>query len=64
MSNIFESPDGGKTIYKRVAGESQRTLVAENTEKAQVTVLMDSSKLNEFQFVCNRQNIEILEVKR
>jgi len=27
--NIFESPDGGKTIYKRKAGSSERTKISE-----------------------------------
>lgn len=33
---IFESPDGGKTVYKRSSGDSRRTLVSESTE-AKVT---------------------------
>ena len=27
--NIFESPDGGKTIYQRKAGSSERTKISE-----------------------------------
>ena len=27
--NIFESPDGGKTIYKRKAGSSERTKISD-----------------------------------
>jgi len=30
---IFESPDGGKTIYSRKSGESERTLVREDPGK-------------------------------
>ena len=33
MAQIFESPDGGKTIYKREEGSSNRTLVIEDTSK-------------------------------
>ena len=29
---IFESPDGGKTIYSRKSGETDRTLVYEDPE--------------------------------
>lgn len=29
---IFESPDGGKTIYSRKSGETDRTLVWEDPE--------------------------------
>lgn len=63
MSSIFESPDGGKTIYKRNFGESERTLVSESSERKQVTVSLDASQFSEFAFVCDRQNIEVLEVK-
>jgi len=31
MSKIFESPDGGATIYERESGEIYRTLVKENS---------------------------------
>lgn len=31
MPKIFESPDGGDTIYSRESGEIQRTLVKENS---------------------------------
>lgn len=30
MSKIFESPDGGATIYERASGELERTLVSRN----------------------------------
>jgi hypothetical protein len=30
MSKIFESPDGGATIYERESGEVYKTLVKEN----------------------------------
>lgn len=30
MSKIFESPDGGATIYERTSGELERTLVRRN----------------------------------
>ncbi len=32
---IFESPDGGKTIYSRKSGETQKTLVYEDPETKQ-----------------------------
>jgi hypothetical protein len=32
MSKIFESPDGGVTIYERESGEIYRTLVNENSQ--------------------------------
>ena len=32
---IFESPDGGKTIYSRKSGETDRTLVWEDPEAKQ-----------------------------
>lgn len=33
MSKIFESPDGGQTIYERIAGEVERTMIRENSSK-------------------------------
>ena len=30
---IFESPDGGKTVYSRKSGSSERTLVKEDPKK-------------------------------
>jgi hypothetical protein len=32
MPKIFESPDGGNTVYARESGEIYRTLVKENKE--------------------------------
>ena len=32
---IFESPDGGKTVYSRKSGETNRTLVWEDPEAKQ-----------------------------
>jgi hypothetical protein len=29
---IYESPDGGKTVYSRRPGETERTLIHESTE--------------------------------
>ena len=29
MSDIFESPDGGKTVYRRLPGTSQRELYSD-----------------------------------
>ena len=29
MSDIFESPDGGKTVYRRLPGTSQRALYSD-----------------------------------
>lgn len=34
---IFESPDGGKTVYSRKSGSSDRTLVKEDPEKNHIT---------------------------
>ena len=31
MSAIFESPDGGKTVYRRLPGTSQRELYSDMT---------------------------------
>jgi hypothetical protein len=31
MSDIFESPDGGKTVYKRLPGTRQRELYSDMT---------------------------------
>ena len=31
MSTIFESPDGGKTVYRRLPGTSQRELYSDMT---------------------------------
>ena len=31
MSDIFESPDGGKTVYRRLPGTSQRELYSDMT---------------------------------
>jgi hypothetical protein len=30
MVKIFESPDKGATVYERIAGERERTLIREN----------------------------------
>jgi hypothetical protein len=30
---IFESPDGGKTIYSRKSGQTERTLIQEDPDK-------------------------------
>ena len=30
-NKVYESPDGGKTIYERDVGSSERTLIKENT---------------------------------
>ena len=32
-NKVYESPDGGETIYEREIGSSVRTLVKENTSK-------------------------------
>ena len=34
---IYESPDGGKTIYSRKSGSSDRTLIREDPDKHYVT---------------------------
>lgn len=33
MPKIFESPDGGETVYERIAGETERTMIRENKSK-------------------------------
>ena len=30
---IYESPDGGKTVYSRKSGSSDRTMIKENTDQ-------------------------------
>lgn len=30
---IYESPDGGKTVYSRKSGSSYRTMIKENTDQ-------------------------------
>jgi hypothetical protein len=30
---IFESPDGGKTVYARKSGETERTMIIEDPER-------------------------------
>lgn len=32
MAKIFESPDGGKTVYARESGETERTLIKEDKD--------------------------------
>ena len=34
---IYETPDGGKTIYSRKSGSSDRTLIKEDTDKHYIT---------------------------
>ena len=34
---IYESPDGGKTVYSRKSGSADRTLVKEDTNKHYIT---------------------------
>ena len=34
---IYESPDGGKTVYSRKSGSSDRTLVQEDSNKHYIT---------------------------
>jgi hypothetical protein len=34
---IYESPDGGKTVYSRKSGSSDRTLVQEDPNKHYIT---------------------------
>ena len=33
MPKIYESPDGGATIYERAAGETYRAMIKQNTER-------------------------------
>lgn len=32
MAMIYESPDGGKTVYGRIPGETDRTLIRQDPE--------------------------------
>ena len=34
---IYESPDGGKTVYSRNSGSSDRTLIKEDTSQNYIT---------------------------
>ena len=34
---IYESPDGGKTVYSRSSGSSDRTLIKEDPDKHYIT---------------------------
>ena len=34
---IYESPDGGKTVYSRKSGSSNRTLIKEDTSQTYIT---------------------------
>ena len=34
---IYESPDGGKTVYSRKSGSSDRTLIKEDPDKHYIT---------------------------
>jgi hypothetical protein len=34
---IYESPDGGKTVYSRKSGSSDRTLIKEDTSQNYIT---------------------------
>lgn len=63
MTSIFESPDRGKTVYKREFGGSERTLVSQSNEKSEITISLDSTRFAEFQHMCKQKDIEILEVK-
>jgi hypothetical protein len=34
---IYESPDGGKTVYSRKSGSSDRTMIKEDTSHSYIT---------------------------
>ena len=34
---IYESPDGGKTVYSRKSGSSDRTMIKEDTSQSYIT---------------------------
>ena len=34
---IYESPDGGKTVYSRKSGSSERTMIKEDTSQSYIT---------------------------
>lgn len=43
MSKIFESPDGGKTVYQREAGSKEKELIKEsNASDRQLFVIPES----------------------
>ena len=45
MSKIFESPDGGETVYVRGAGSSDRVLYSESPKKKNLHESLMESKL-------------------
>jgi hypothetical protein len=45
MTNIYESPDKGETVYVRKAGESERTLHSESKRHSDLYIQMQESKL-------------------
>lgn len=45
MAMIYESPDGGKTIYGRLPGETQRTLVHQDPEVIETLESIKEDKL-------------------
>jgi hypothetical protein len=45
MTDIYESPDKGETVYVRKAGESDRTLHSESTRHSDLYIQMKESQL-------------------
>ena len=45
MTKIFESPDGGETVYAREAGSSERTLVSESDKVKSLHDQLQESQL-------------------
>lgn len=45
MTKVFESPDGGHTIYQRDYGKSERQLIWESLEKKDLVKELEEDKL-------------------
>lgn len=50
---IFESPDGGKTVYRREPGEQRRELIKEPT-----SVLLEAQRLYEWKHIFKKANTD------
>ena len=44
MAKIFESPDGGHTVYKRPVGKTHREIVSESPEAQLKRQMLDEQK--------------------
>lgn len=45
MTKVFESPDGGHTVYQRDHGKSERQLIWESLEKKDLVKELEEDKL-------------------